>query len=80
MIGIFSEVVNDSMDIFMDDFTPYGSDFEEAMKKLEKVLMHCEQTHLSFSTENFHMMMSEGVVLGHFISVDGIQVDHPKLG
>ena len=34
VIGIFSEMVNDSMDIFMDNFTPYGSDFEEALKNL----------------------------------------------
>ena len=42
MIGIFSELVNDSMEIFMDDFTPYGKDFEEALKNLEKVLTCCE--------------------------------------
>ena len=67
------------MEIFMDDFTPYGKDFEEALKILEKVLTHCEQTQLSLSTEKCHMMMSEGVVLGHFISTDGIQVDPSKI-
>ena len=72
MIGIFLEMVNDRMDIFMDDFTPYGSDFEEALKNLEKVLTCCEQTQLCLSTEKCHMMMSEGVVLGYFISADGI--------
>ena len=72
MIGIFLEMGNDSMEILMDEFTPYGSDFEEALKNLEKVLTHCEKTQLSLSTEKCHMMMSEGVVLGNFISVDGI--------
>ena len=66
MIGIFSELVNDSMEIFRDYFTPYGKDFGEALKILEKVLTHCEQTQLSLSTEKCHMMMSERVVLGHF--------------
>ena len=56
----------------MDDFTPYGKYFEKALKILEKVLTCCEQTQLSLSTEKFHMMMSEGVVLGYFISADGI--------
>ena len=79
MIGIFSEMVNDSMDIFMDDFSPYGSDFEEALKNLQKVLTCGEQTQLSLSIEKCHMMMSEGVVLGHFISIDGIQVDPSKI-
>ena len=63
------------MEIFMDDFTPYVKDFEEALENLKKVLTRCEQTQLSLSTEKCHMMMSEGVVLGNFISVDGIQVD-----
>ena len=63
----------------MDDFTPYGSDFEEALKNLGKVLTRCEQTQLSLSTEKCHMMMNEGVVLGHFISADGIQVDPSKI-
>ena len=53
--------------------------FEEALKKLEKVLAHCEQTQLSLSTEKCHMMMSEGVVLGHFISINGVQVDPSKI-
>ena len=79
MIDIFSEMVNDSMDIFMDDFTPYGCEFEEALKNLEKVLTRCEQTQLSLSTEKCHMMMSEGVLLGKFISIDGIQVDPSKI-
>ena len=57
-------MVNDSMDIFMDEFTPYGSEFEEALKNLEKILTCCEQTQLSLSTKKCHMMMSEGVVLG----------------
>ena len=72
MIGIFSKFANDSMEIFMDYFTPYGKDFEEALKILEKVLTCYEQTQLSLTTEKCHMMMSEGVLLGHFISIDGI--------
>ena len=46
---------------------------------MEKVLTRCEQTQLSLSIEKCHMMMSEGVVLGHFISADGIQVDPSKI-
>ena len=68
------------MEIFMDYFTPYGSIFDEDMKNLEKFLKWCDQTHLSLSTEKCHMMMSEGIVLlGHFISTAGIQVDPTKI-
>ena len=68
------------MKVFMDDFTPYGrNSFDEAPNNLEKVLEHCEQTHLSPSTEKCHMMMREGIVLGHFIFAIGIQVDSTKI-
>eukprot|EP00253_Pinus_taeda_P006309 PITA_06309 len=72
-------MLNDSMEIFMDDFTPYGVSFEDALQNLEKVLKRCIQAHLSLSTEKCHMMMSEGIVLGHFISSQGIQVDPSKI-
>jgi hypothetical protein len=72
-------MLNDSMEIFMDDFTPYGVSFQEALQNLEKVLKRCIQAHLSLSTEKCHMMMSEGIVLRHFISSQGIQVDPSKI-
>jgi hypothetical protein len=79
VIRIFSDMLNDSMEIFMDDFTPYGVSFQEALQNLEKILKRCIQAHLSLSTEKCHMMMSEGIVLGHFISSQGIQVDPSKI-
>ena len=63
----------------MDDFTPYGDNFEEALTNLENVLKRCKETQLSLSTEKCHMMMMEGVVLGHYISSTGIQVDLAKI-
>jgi hypothetical protein len=79
ILGIFSDLVNDSLEIYMDDFTPYGDTFDMALEKLEKVLKHCIQTHLALSTEKCHMMMDEGVVLGNYISSAGIQVDPTKI-
>ena len=72
-------MMNGCMELFMDDFTLYGDSFDEALENLEKVLKQCEHTHLSLSTEKLHMIMSEGVVLGHFISSAGIQVDTTKI-
>ena len=57
----------------------HGRDFEEALENLKKVLTRCEHTQLSLSTEKCHMMMSEGVVLGHYISANGIQVYPSKI-
>jgi hypothetical protein len=63
----------------MDDFIVHGDTFEVAKDNLEKVLKRCIDTNLSLSHEKCHMLMNEGIVLGHLISSKGIQVDPKKV-
>ena len=77
-MGIFFDLINDSVEIYMDEFTPYGDSFLEGLKNLEKVLKRCIQARVSLSMEKCHMMMEEGIVLGHFLSVEGICMDPVK--
>lgn len=56
----------------MDDFTCYGEDFEPTLQTLEKVMQGCIATRLYLSHEKCHMMMTEGLILGHYISAAGI--------
>jgi len=79
ILGIFFDLFNDRVEIYMDDFTPYGDSFTEDLKNLEKVLERYKKTHVSLSTVKCHMMMKEGIVLGHFLSVAGIWVDPVKV-
>ena len=72
-------MVDDSVEICIDGFTPYGNSFGEGLENLVKVLKRCKQTHVSLSTVKCHMMREEGVVLGHFLSATGIQVDLAKV-
>ena len=41
MMSIFSDLVEEAMEIFMDDFSMYGSNFEHCLKNLETVLQRC---------------------------------------
>eukprot|EP00253_Pinus_taeda_P013049 PITA_13049 len=79
VLGIFSDLIHDCVEVYMDDFTVYGDPFEEALENLEKVLIRCKETNLSLSHEKFFMMFTEGIVLGHHISGDGIKVDRSKV-
>eukprot|EP00253_Pinus_taeda_P013117 PITA_13117 len=63
----------------MDDFTPYGDGFDLALDTVEKVLQRCITTKLCLSHEKCYMMMMEGLILGHYISAAGIQVDPAKI-
>ena len=59
----------------MDDFTPYGSNFQEALTNLGKLLVKCIEINLSLSPEKCEFLMTEGTMLGHTISRQGLQVD-----
>lgn len=63
----------------MDDFTPYGDSFEDSLENLENLVKQCKPTHVSLSTVKCHMMMEEGITIGHFISVEGIWVYPTKV-
>eukprot|EP00253_Pinus_taeda_P013267 PITA_13267 len=63
----------------MDDFTPYGDEFDPALETLEKVLQRCIVTRVCLSHEKCYMMMTKGLILGNYISTAGIQVDPAKI-
>ncbi|GKC45067.1 reverse transcriptase domain-containing protein [Tanacetum coccineum] len=41
MTAIFYELIEDSMEVFMDDFPVFGSSFDHCLKNLEKMLKRC---------------------------------------
>jgi hypothetical protein len=63
----------------MDEFTVYGDTFKEALANLGKVLKICKEENLSLSNEKCFMILTEGIVLGHHISLVGIKVDPTKI-
>ncbi|GKB53462.1 hypothetical protein Tco_0904215 [Tanacetum coccineum] len=66
-------------EIFMDDFSVFGSSFSTCLTHLEKMLKRCEDTNLVLNWEKSHFMVKEGIVLGHKISKSGIEVDRAKI-
>ncbi|KAD6454877.1 hypothetical protein E3N88_09583 [Mikania micrantha] len=79
MMSIFSDMVGESLEIFMDDFSIFGSSFDKCLNQLTKVLKRCVETNLVLSWEKSHFMVREGVVLGHVISERGMEVDRAKI-
>jgi hypothetical protein len=79
MISIFSDVVERFLKIFMDDFSVFGSSFEEFLHRLTLVLVRCKEKNLVLNWEKCHFMVKQGIVLGHVISHWGIEVDKAKV-
>jgi hypothetical protein len=79
MMSIFSDMIEEIMEVFMDDFSVYGKTFDDCLENLDKVLQRCEENHLVLNWEKCHFMVREGIVLGHLISECGIEVDRAKI-
>ena len=79
MMSMFSDLVEEVMEIFMDDFTVYGSSFEQCLSNLETVLQRCKDKQLALNLEKCHFMVTEGIVLGHKIYATGLEVDQSKI-
>ncbi|GJR87307.1 reverse transcriptase domain-containing protein [Tanacetum coccineum] len=79
MTAIFHDMIEKTMEVFMDDFSVFGSSFSTCLTHLEKMLKRCEDTNLALNWEKSHFMVKEGIVLGHKISKSGIEVDRAKI-
>ena len=79
MMAIFSDMVEKTIEIFMDDFSVLGNSFDNCLENLRSVLIRCEETNLVLNWEKCHFRVQEGIVLGHRISARGIEVDRAKI-
>ena len=46
------DLVEEAMEIFMDDFSVYGSNFGNCLENLEIVLQRCKDKNLTLNWEN----------------------------
>jgi hypothetical protein len=74
MNAIFFDYIENIMKVCMDDFSMYGTSFNNCLFNLNKVSHQCEDQHLVLNWENCHFMVMEDVVLGHRVSGSGIEV------
>ncbi|GKA42577.1 reverse transcriptase domain-containing protein [Tanacetum coccineum] len=79
MMAIFHDMIEKTMEVFMDDFSIFGDSFDTCLTNLDKMLKRCEDTNLALNWEKSHFMVKEGIVLGHKISKKGIEVDKAKI-
>ena len=79
MMAIFLDMVEKTIEVFMDDFSVLGSSFDDCLENLRAILVRCEETNLVLNLEKCHYMVLEGIVLRHRISARGIEVDRAKI-
>ncbi|GKA58801.1 reverse transcriptase domain-containing protein, partial [Tanacetum coccineum] len=79
MMAIFHDMIEKTMEVFMDDFSVFGNSFENCLSHVDQMLKRYEDTNLCLNWEKSHFMVKEGIVLGHKISKNGIEVDKAKV-
>ena len=47
MTAIFSDFCENIVEVFMDDFSVYGTSFDDCLRNLDQVLQRCEELMLS---------------------------------
>ncbi|GJZ71688.1 reverse transcriptase domain-containing protein [Tanacetum coccineum] len=79
MLAIFHDMIEESVEVFMDDFSLFGKSFDNCLHNLDKMLKHCKDASLVLNWEICHFMGKEEIVLGHKVSGAGLEVDKAKI-
>ncbi|GJV93678.1 reverse transcriptase domain-containing protein [Tanacetum coccineum] len=79
MLAIFHDMIEESVKVFMDDFSVFRNSFETCLNNLDKMIQHCKDAHLVLNWEKCHFMVKEGIVLGHKVSSAGLEVEKAKI-
>nr|GEY88643.1 reverse transcriptase domain-containing protein [Tanacetum cinerariifolium] len=79
MMDIFHDMIEKTMEVFMDEFSVFRNSFRTCLSHLDKMLKRCEDTNLCLNWEKSHFMVKEGIVLSHKISKNGVEVDNSKV-
>ncbi|GKA22727.1 putative ribonuclease H-like domain-containing protein [Tanacetum coccineum] len=79
MMAIFHDMIEETMEVFIDYFSVFRDSFSSCLSHLDKMLKRCEDTNLVLNWEKCHFMVKEGIILGHKISKSGIEVDKAKV-
>nr|GEY16733.1 reverse transcriptase domain-containing protein [Tanacetum cinerariifolium] len=79
MMAIFHDMIEKMMEVFMDDFLVFGNSLKTCLSHLDKMIKRCEDTNICLNWEKSHFMVKEGIILGHKISKNGIEVDNAKV-
>ena len=46
MMSFFSDMIEETMEVFMDDFLVYGKTFDNCLENLDRVLQRCQEKDL----------------------------------
>nr|GEW47522.1 retrovirus-related Pol polyprotein from transposon 17.6 [Tanacetum cinerariifolium] len=79
MLAIFYDMIEESVEVFMDNFSIFGNSFNNCLNNLGKTLQCCKDAHLVLNWKKCQFMVKEGIVLGHKVSEAILEVEKAKI-
>ncbi|GKG28361.1 reverse transcriptase domain-containing protein, partial [Tanacetum coccineum] len=71
MLAILHDMIEESVEVFMDDFSVFGNSFDSCLNNVDKMLQCCKDANIVLNWEKCHFMVNEDIVLGHKVSGAG---------
>nr|GEY33984.1 reverse transcriptase domain-containing protein [Tanacetum cinerariifolium] len=59
MMVIFHDMIEQTMKVFMDDFSVFGNSFSTCLTNFERMIKRCEDTKLALNWEKSHFMVKD---------------------
>ncbi|GJY99782.1 reverse transcriptase domain-containing protein [Tanacetum coccineum] len=79
MLAIFHDMIEESVKVFIEDFSVFGNSFDNCLKNLDKMLQCSKDANLVLNWEKCHFMVKEEIVLRHKVFGAGLEVDKAKI-
>nr|GEY34194.1 reverse transcriptase domain-containing protein [Tanacetum cinerariifolium] len=79
MMAIFHDMIEKTMEVFMDEFLVFRDSFSSCLSHLDTMLQRCEDTNQVLNWEKCHFMVKEGIFFSPKISKNGLEVDRAKV-
>lgn len=70
---IFSDLIENCIEVFMDDISLFGASFDICLENLDTILKQCVETNLILNWKKCNFMVIKDIILGHKVSSRGIQ-------
>nr|GEY51614.1 DNA-directed DNA polymerase [Tanacetum cinerariifolium] len=79
MMAIFYDMIEKTMEVFIDDFLVFGDSFSSCLSHLDTMLQRCKDTNLILNSEKCQFMVKEGIFLCYKISKNRLEVNRAKV-
>jgi len=80
MMAIFLDFIEDIMEIFMDDFSMYGTMYDRGLHNLSKVLQRCEDVNLVLNWEKFILWCNRQLSLFMSFLIEALKLTKRRWG